>query len=242
METLNKEHAEEEQQNKANEQEARMAQKRLEEEKARLRYEQQRQIEKQEKNTAELKPYFEAMNLSFHHGEEDFNASMSVLSHYHQDIMDNFRFYSLLQDQKFSREENTMITLEGFIHFLKIMNFAGSRSEVESICDHIHEIDGFEGHIKDPLNIFNGLNYAQFLEAILRTAYYKKQNNPDRAEAADGYKVTLEGMFDESLIDIKKRMKNQVLKHVNELANTRFFEENFHLLAGVYTASASIKD
>ena len=65
------------------EQEARLAQKRLEEEKARLRYEQQQQIAKQEQNTAQLKVYFEAMNLGFHTDEEDFNASMSVLSIYH---------------------------------------------------------------------------------------------------------------------------------------------------------------
>ena len=98
MEQLQEEHAKEEQQNKLNEQEARLAQKRLEEEKARLRYEQQQQIAKQEKNTAELKVFFEAMNLSFHRGEEDFNASMSVLSIWHQDILDNFKFYSLLQE------------------------------------------------------------------------------------------------------------------------------------------------
>ena len=41
-------HAEEEEENKRRETEARMAQKRLEEEKARLRYEQQQQIAKQE--------------------------------------------------------------------------------------------------------------------------------------------------------------------------------------------------
>ena len=41
-------HAEEEEENKRRENEARMAQKKLEEEKARLRYEQQQQIAKQE--------------------------------------------------------------------------------------------------------------------------------------------------------------------------------------------------
>ena len=76
-------HVKEEEENKRREQEARIAQKRLEEEKARLRYAQQQQIAKQEQNTAQLKVYFEAMNLGFHTGEEDFNASMSVLSIYH---------------------------------------------------------------------------------------------------------------------------------------------------------------
>ena len=83
MDELRNMHAAEEEENKKREQEARLAQKRLEEEKARLRYEQQQQIAKQEQNTAQLKVYFEAMNLGFHTGEEDFNASMSVLSIYH---------------------------------------------------------------------------------------------------------------------------------------------------------------
>ena len=83
LEDMRQLHAQEEEENKKREQEARLAQKRLEEEKARLRYEQQQQIAKQEQNTAQLKVYFEAMNLGFHTGEEDFNASMSVLSIYH---------------------------------------------------------------------------------------------------------------------------------------------------------------
>lgn len=96
MADLRELHAKEEEENKKREQEARLAQKRLEEEKARLRYEQQQQIAKQEQNTAQLKVYFEAMNLGFHTGEDDFNASMSVLSIYHQDLMDNFTFYASL--------------------------------------------------------------------------------------------------------------------------------------------------
>jgi hypothetical protein len=46
------------------------------------------------------------MNLGFHQGEEDFNASMSVLSIYHQELMDNFKYYAGMHDQKFHKEEN----------------------------------------------------------------------------------------------------------------------------------------
>ena len=56
----------EENENKKREHEARQAQKRLEEEKARLRIEQQQQIIKQEENAGLLKVFFPAMNLSFH--------------------------------------------------------------------------------------------------------------------------------------------------------------------------------
>ena len=105
MEQLRQNHATEEEENKKREQEARLAQKRLEEEKVRLRYEQQQQIAKQEQNTAQLKVYFEAMNLGFHTGEEDFNASMSVLSIYHQELMDNFKFYSQVNNQQTGKKK-----------------------------------------------------------------------------------------------------------------------------------------
>lgn len=177
MDELRDLHAKEEEENRKREQEARLAQKRLEEEKARLRYEQQQQIAKQEQNTAQLKVYFEAMNLGFHTGEEDFNASMSVLSIYHQDLMDNFNVYSQLQEQKMKKPENQMITLQGFINFMKIMDIAQSRDEASNASEAMREIDGVQLPFADTLNLMNGLNYAQFLEAILRIAYWKKDNS-----------------------------------------------------------------
>ena len=234
MEQLAEMHALEEEENKKREQEARLAQKRLEEEKSRLRYEQQQQIAKQEQNTAQLKVYFEAMNLGFHTGEEDFNASMSVLSIYHQDLMDNFRFYSSLQEQKFRKEENTMITLQGFVHFLKVMKIAESRDECSTSTECMHEIDGVITPFTDTLNIFNGLNYAQFLEAILRIAYHKKDNS-DQAGNHDGFKNTLEAMFSDADLDIRKRAKeDETMGNFLELAQQGFLEDNFDLLAAVF--------
>ena len=42
------------------------------------------------------------------------------------------------------------------------------------------------------------------MEAILRIAYYKKENS-DQAGVQDGYKNTLEAMFAENDLDLKKR-------------------------------------
>lgn len=178
------------------------------------------------------------MNLGFHTGEEDFNASMSVLSIYHQDLMDNFKFYASLQDQKFKKEENTMITLQGFIHFMKIMNIANSRDEASATSECMHEIDGVLIPFENTLNIFNGLNYAQFLEAILRIAYYKKDNS-DQAGNHDGFKNTLETMFAESDLDLKKRsQKNEVLSQLLELSFQNFWEEQFNLLGAIFNEKA----
>jgi hypothetical protein len=80
----------EEEENKKREHEARMAQKKLEEEKERLKYEQQQLIAKQEQNTARLEVYLKAMNLALHRTDEEFNASLSILSIFHLDLSDHF--------------------------------------------------------------------------------------------------------------------------------------------------------
>jgi hypothetical protein len=81
-----------------------MAQKKIEEEKARLKYEQQQLIAKQEQNTARLEVYLKAMNLHLHRTDEEFNASLSILSIFHLDLIDHFSFYASLQPQPFRKK------------------------------------------------------------------------------------------------------------------------------------------
>jgi len=133
--------------------------------------------------------------------------------------MDNFTFYCGLQEQKMMKDENKMITLSSFVHFMKIMGIASTREDVTNASDAMKEIDGVNLPFGDTLNILNGLNYAQFLEAILRIAYWKK-NNSDQASNHDGFKNTLETMFADSELDIKKNAKSdEVLKQMLELGN-----------------------
>lgn len=174
------------------------------------------------------------MNLGFHTGEEDFNASMSVLSIYHQELMDNFKFYSSLQERKFQKEENTMISLQSFVHFMKIMQLAHSKDEASATVECMHEIDGVQIPFADTLNIMNGLNYAQFLEAILRIAYYKKDNS-EQAGAPDGFKNTLESIFADAELDLKKRQKaDPMLSKVVELSHNNYWQEKFDVLAAIF--------
>ena len=51
------------------------------------------------------------MDLYFHKQEEDFNASMSLLSIYHLELHENFRFYADIVHQSYNRKENAMIPL-----------------------------------------------------------------------------------------------------------------------------------
>jgi hypothetical protein len=81
------------------------------------------------------------MNLGFHQGEEDFNASMSVLSIYHQELMDNFKYYSGMHEQKFQKDENLYVIWQSFLHWMRVMDIAHTREEATNTAECMQEID-----------------------------------------------------------------------------------------------------
>ena len=104
---------------------------------------------------------------------------MSLLSIFHLELYENFKYYASVFDPFYKRKENEMIPLQGFFHFLKLMNLAKSSEEVISMFNTLQEIDGITMPVDDTLNIKNGLNYAQFLEALLRIGYLKAEQSED---------------------------------------------------------------
>ena len=151
----------EEKDNKEKEREARQAQKELEQRKARQKAEAQMQLLKQEQNSAKLKVYFSAMDLYFHKQEEDFNASMSLLSIFHEELHENFQFYEAVFDRFYHKDVNAIIPMQAFFNFAKLMNLASSAEELMSFfTQSLHEIDGIYVPIDDTLNVKGGMNYA----------------------------------------------------------------------------------
>jgi hypothetical protein len=157
-----------------------------------MRLEKQEAIRKQEQNSAALKIYFRAMNLSIHKREEDFNASMSILSIYHLELHENFTYYAQPFKGPYSRIENELIPLQGLFNFCKVMRLATRSSEVLKYYQMtLKDIEGVNAPPDDTLNVRNGLNYAQFLEAILRICIFKA----DMSGAKGEYKRVLEDLF-----------------------------------------------
>jgi len=57
------------------------------------------------------------------------------------------------------------------------MDYAKSAEEVVQLFNNnLKEIEGVKDRVNDTLNINNGMNYAQFLEAILRIACARSEN------------------------------------------------------------------
>jgi hypothetical protein len=88
------------------------------------------------------------------------------------------------------------------------MGIASKKEEASASVECMIEIEGVNIPFVDTLNVMNGLNYAQFLEAILRITYYKKDASPEQRNNPDGFKNTLEAMFADADLDLKKRARN----------------------------------
>ena len=131
-----------------------------------------------------------------------------------------------------------MIILQSYIHFLKVMNLCQTRQEFMHITECLHEI--IHPPIQDTLNVKNGLNYAFFLESIIRIAYYRVDEN-GLANNPDGYKNVLDQIFSEGNIELKRRMMDdRMLSELYSQDNCRVFYEHFSLLAAVFTAKGML--
>ena len=201
------------------------------------------QLLKQEQNSAKLKVYFSAMDLYFHKQEEDFNASMSLLSIFHEELHENFQFYEAVFDRFYHKDVNAIIPMQAFFNFAKLMNLASSADELMGFFNgSLREIDGIYVPIDDTLNVKGGMNYAQFLSALLRIAYIKADASGDQSPQA--YKNALDAMFNPNMrtdaqgrqtedpslasrIDIKKRQtEDPILAYVYEPDNLKIFYQS----------------
>ena len=98
----------------------------------------------------------------------------------------------------------------------------------------LHEIDGMYVPVDDTLHNKGGMNYAQFLSALLRIGYIKAEQSGEPSNQA--YKNALDQMFQTSQIDIQKRiMQDPVLGFVYEKENNAVFYENENVLCAVFT-------
>jgi len=103
----------------------------------------------------------------------------------------------------------------------------------------LHEIEGVQTPINDTLNIKNGMNYAMFLEAILRICYYRAENE------GVPYKRVLDQIFNDASnnIDIQKRtLEDPVLAIVYSPEVCAEFEQYTDVLQAVFDKFASNPD
>jgi hypothetical protein len=172
------------------------------------------------------------MNLNFHNSEKDANASLAVLSVYLDTLLDYFSFYSSLQPQFYTMKENEFITLQSLFHFLKLFQICFAKAEVYELIQKFE--DKIRMPVDDTLNIKNGLNFAQFLECILQSAYFKL-NEAGRTQEDDAYGDTLQKLFQTATNEIKHRAADDFLSaELYSAESQKVFYDNYGLLAAIF--------
>jgi len=116
---------------------------------------------------------------------------------------------------------------------MKVMKLASTYNDALRIFESLHELIRLP--LQDTLNIKNGLNYAMFLESIIRTGYHKMEENGE-TEIDGAYKNILEQMFNEGNIELKKRMmEDRLISELYSHDNSKVFYEHATLLSAVFT-------
>lgn len=138
---------------------ARRKQQRYEEEQMKL--ELKRRQEKIEANKELVEEFTVMMDLGFHQSEDDFNISMeNIIFVNHQELLENFEFYTGLCRQTFQSEKNFLINWQCIMHWIQTFNIAKTKEECMAICNGLQEISMVKLPFQDTLNMRNSLNYV----------------------------------------------------------------------------------
>jgi hypothetical protein len=226
----------EEEEIKKREKEQKNAHKMAMEKKKEEALEKQQQMLLQEQNSLKLDIYWKKMDLNFHQSLEDANAALSILSLYYDTITDYFSFYASLQYQFYKMKENEFITLHSFMHFLKLFGIATTKDEIRLYFQQLESL--IVPPPENVLNIKNGLNFAQFLEAILRIVDIQARNS-EQNENEELYRLMLQEIFQDATMNIQRKSSEDPL--VAELYTDKsqeLFHENYGLLGGIYHQKA----
>ena len=133
------------------------------------------------KITDKLGEVWRLIDHSFIPSEEDESECVYLLSIHYEELFPVYQAYTRQVPQNFTNNENDYILLQNFFHFLKEYSFGcETMEELYALLSSLSPL--IESKSIDTLNRYNGLNFAGFVEAILRIAYTKAKNVVAEAE------------------------------------------------------------
>lgn len=182
-----------------------------------------------QQNSLKLDVYWKAMDLEFHNSKDDALAALSVLSLYYKIITDYFSFYAALNAQIFiENKENKMITLQSYMHFLKLFGICTRKEEIDTYFQHLDTL--IIQPLNDTLNINNGFNFAQFLEATLRIIMLKSESI-ETPEPELAYRNTLQEIFQNATINFEQKVvSDETIAEVYSAEAQQIFLDKYALL------------
>jgi len=116
------------------------------------------------------------INHSFVTTEEDEGDCLSLFSIHYEELFPVYQAYARQVPQFFTNPENHYILLQHFYHFLKEYEFGcKSMEELYFLLSSLSPL--IESKPSDTLNLYYGMNFAGFIELILRIALLKIQQD-----------------------------------------------------------------
>jgi len=223
---------EEEKENKRRDDQKKEEHKREKEERKQEAIEKRLQLETQNRNAQKLDIYWRVMDLDFHTSPENANTSLSIFALFYDEIKSYFEYYTKLQYQFYTRVENHSITLHSFMHFLKLFRIAVSRDEVRIYFQRLDSL--IIPPPENVLNVKNGLNFAQFLEAIMRIVYAKVENS-DASDEEEEYRRIMTEIFRDGTMEIqRKSTENPIIIGLHAEDSQILFYGKYKLLGAIY--------
>jgi hypothetical protein len=114
------------------------------------------------------------INHSFVTTEEDEGDCLSLFSIHYEELFPVYQAYARQVPQFCSNPENYYILLQQFFHFLKEYEFGcKSMEEFYSLLSSLSPL--IDNKPSGTLNLYYGMNFAGFIELILRIAFLKTQ-------------------------------------------------------------------
>lgn len=166
--------------------------------------------------------------------EREASECLAICTTFFEDLLEMFEFYAATHSQVFKKRDNLLITLQGFLHFLKAGRLAKSKEELGLLLSHMES--AVPTPIADSLNVANGINFAQFLEAVMRVAYARHLEN------GAGIAKNLQHALQDATMEIRnRRREDELFNDLIGLKYSRIFRENYDFLAGLFAKHATLK-
>ena len=127
-----------------------------------------------EKIMDKLCEVWKKIDHSFITKEEDEGDCLSLFSVHYENLFPIYQAYARQVPQFYTNPENFYILLQHFFHFIKEYGFGcKTMEEFYSLLSSLSPL--LETKPSDTLDLYQGINFAGFIELILRIAYVKTQ-------------------------------------------------------------------
>lgn len=230
---------------------------RVQEEKRRQEEEKERYKAAMGKIMDKLCAVWKKIDHSFITTEEDEGDCLSLFSIHYEELFPVYQAYARQVPQFCKNPENYYILLQHFFHFLKEYGFAcKNMEEYYTLLASLSPL--VDSRPSDTLNLYYGVNFAGFVELILRIAFLKTQQDLGGPMGMEEFKegeelpkgvsklcaqpveiaTKLEELLDEFAVSLGENLEKFKKKDMLSEDTSKIFSVYFNTLGAMYKENA----